>query len=309
MAVGKNTLMDPKVDYVFKLIFGLDKDECKIALRGLLNSILNLEDKIKEIVYLNPYLDKQYEEDKQSILDIKVKTNKGEKIDIEMQLVSYENLKKRFLYYWSKLYIDDFKSGEDYEKLNKVIQIIIVKDDLIKETKKYHTKYKIKEVEENFEYINDMELHIIELGKFFENEKNVEKMDRLERWLTFLKDADDESKRKVIEKIIEREEEIKMAHETLEQVSQDDIERDRALRRAIFLSDMTSMRNEARRKGLAEGKEKGREEGREEGKRKRDRMIVINMLNNNLTKDQIADYTGLSKEEIDEAVNRVREED
>ena len=37
-------------------------------------------------------------------------------------------------------------------KLKKVIQVVMLRESIIEQTKKYHTKYKIKEVEENFEY-------------------------------------------------------------------------------------------------------------------------------------------------------------
>lgn len=78
--MGYNSkLLDPKVDYIFKQIFGQNTPVCNRLLIHLLNSIFekNGSEKIKSIEYLNPYLDKEYDDDKQSILDIKFKTEKN----------------------------------------------------------------------------------------------------------------------------------------------------------------------------------------------------------------------------------------
>ena len=80
-------LLDPKMDIVFKMIFGNTKYP-EIAV-SLLNSILypsSLTSKIINLKIENPILVGQTPEDKISILDVKVTTNIGEIINIEIQL-------------------------------------------------------------------------------------------------------------------------------------------------------------------------------------------------------------------------------
>ena len=68
-------------------------------------------DRIEKITYLNPFNDREHEKDKQSIMDIKVETETGEKIDIEVQINDVDDYKKRSLYYWSKLYAETIEKG------------------------------------------------------------------------------------------------------------------------------------------------------------------------------------------------------
>ena len=93
-------LIKPTVDFAFKKIFAGKDDRSKILLMDLLNAILDLEDKEKivEVVYLNPFNDKEYDKDKLSIMDIKVKNQEDELIDIEMQINNADNFKESL--YW-----------------------------------------------------------------------------------------------------------------------------------------------------------------------------------------------------------------
>lgn len=43
-------------------------------------------------------------------------------MDFEMQVAAYEFWKNRSIYYVSKMYTEQIKQGEDYDKLQKCIQ-------------------------------------------------------------------------------------------------------------------------------------------------------------------------------------------
>lgn len=120
--------MDPKNDYVFKRIFGHVGNE-EIT-KDLLSAILG-----KEITYVeldnNPILEKDLSDSKVGILDIKAKIDKRIDVDIEMQIVDKNNMEDRLLYYWSSMYYNTVKSGEDYLKSRKVIIILISNYNLI----------------------------------------------------------------------------------------------------------------------------------------------------------------------------------
>jgi hypothetical protein len=73
MASGIN----PKIDVAFKAIFGADEN--KDVLLHLLNAVLTPppEHSISDVVILNPYNDAEFQEGKQSIVDIKAKDQQG----------------------------------------------------------------------------------------------------------------------------------------------------------------------------------------------------------------------------------------
>ena len=127
-------LLDPKIDYVFKRIFGYIGNE-EIT-KELISSIIQKE--ISDIeLDNNPILEKDLLDDKVGILDIRAKIEDNINCDIEMQIVDRKNIEKRILYYWSKLYSMNLKSGKDYEELEKVIVILITdyEIDSLKEIK------------------------------------------------------------------------------------------------------------------------------------------------------------------------------
>lgn len=72
---------------------------------------------------------------KLGIVDVLVEDENGTQYDIEMQMAYDENIEKRLMYYWSRLYYRQIKKGEDYSQLKKVIMIVICSHEL-KELKK-----------------------------------------------------------------------------------------------------------------------------------------------------------------------------
>ena len=111
-------LLDPKIDYVFKRIFGYVGNE-EIT-KGLLSSIIQKE--ISNIKLDNKtILEKDLLEDKVGILDIRAKIEDKINCNIEMQIVDRKNIEKRILYYWSKLYSMNLKAGKDYSSGDKDI--------------------------------------------------------------------------------------------------------------------------------------------------------------------------------------------
>lgn len=59
-------------------------------------------------------------------VDVLVQLKSGVQIDLEMQVESYEFWENRSIYYASKMYTEQIKEGEDYDKLKKCIQVYFV---------------------------------------------------------------------------------------------------------------------------------------------------------------------------------------
>ena len=120
-------ILDPKVDFVFKKLFGSENH--KEILIAFLNSVFRnkgTEEEIVDIKVENPEIDKNWEGDKLSRLDIKATTSNDSRVNIEIQLKNQFNMKRRTLYYWSKLYESQMKSSDPYKKLERAVTINIV---------------------------------------------------------------------------------------------------------------------------------------------------------------------------------------
>ena len=274
-------LLKPTTDYVFKRIFGYSGNEKITA--NLLHSILN-ED-IKNInLDLNTFLEKDVIDDKIGILDVKVQTTSGTDIDIEMQVVDQDNIVKRLLFYWSKMYCKNIKSGQDYDSLKRCIVILITDFELniLKDIPKYITKWVIKEKSYGKHMLTDlMEICIIELpiaSKYKENND-------LDIWAKFIKNPE------VINMSEIKNSAIQDAKKVLEDISKDEKERYLAELREKHILDQKAIYSGGYKKGIEQGIAQGIEQTKIE--------IAKQMLANNCDINLIIKVTNLSKEEIE----------
>ena len=85
-------LFDPKVDYIFKNIFGSEKHP-KILI-SFLNACIKSEHPITEVRIKNTEINKEHIEESFSRLDVLATTQDGEIINIEMQRADEKNMVK-----------------------------------------------------------------------------------------------------------------------------------------------------------------------------------------------------------------------
>ena len=281
-------LLDPKMDFVFKNIFGSEKNP-KILI-SFLNATLKPKDLITKVEIKNTDINKEYIEDKFSRLDVKATTSNDEIINIEIQLKNEYNMIKRSLYYWSKLYSEQLNEGEDYNVLKRTICINILNFKYLK-TRKYHSGYRLKEIYSNEELTNVAEIHFIEIPKL---EEGTDEKDLLVPWIEFLKDPESEKVRSLEMSI----EEIREAKDELIRMSNDDTQREIYEMRAKTLKDKISALNQAERKGMEKGIKKGLEKGMEKGKKEKAIEIAKSLLDIGLDVEMISTTTGLTIDEI-----------
>ena len=272
-------LLDPKMDFVFKNIFGSEKNS-KILI-SFLNATLKPKDLITSVEIKNTDLNKGYIEDKFSRLDVKATTSNEEIFNIEIQLKNEYNMIKRSLYYWSKLYSEQLNEGEDYSILKRTICINILNFKYLK-TRKFHSAYRLKEIYSNEELTDVAEIHFIEIPKL---EDGSDEKDMLVPWIEFLKDPESEKVRNLEMSI----EEIRQAKDELIKMSNDDTQRELYEMRAKTLKDKISALNEAERKGI--------QKGIQEGEKKKAIEIAKSLLDV-LDVQTISLKTGLSVDEI-----------
>ena len=278
-------LLDPKMDFVFKNIFGSEKHPN--ILISFLNATLKPKDLITEVEIKNTDLNKGYIEDKFSRLDVKATTSNNEIINIEIQLKNEYNMIKRSLYYWSKLYSEQLNEGEDYSLLKRTICINILNFKYLK-TRMFHSVYRMKEIHTNEELSDIQEIHFIEIPKL---EDGSEEKDMLVAWIEFLKNPESEKVRSLEMSV----DEIREAKDELIKMSNDDTQRELYEMRAKTLRDKISALNEAERKGI--------KKGREEGEKNKAIEIAKSLIDLGLDKESIAKSTGLDLCEVEKLMN------
>ena len=278
-------LLDPKMDFVFKNIFGSEKHPN--ILISFLNATLKPKDLITGVEIKNTDLNKGYIEDKFSRLDVKATTSNNEIINIEIQLKNEYNMIKRSLYYWSKLYSEQLNEGEDYSLLKRTICINILNFKYLK-TRMFHSVYRMKEIHTNEELSDIEEIHFIEIPKL---EDGSDEKDMLVAWIEFLKNPESEKVRSLEMSV----DEIREAKDELIKMSNDDTQRELYEMRAKTLRDKVSALNEAERKGI--------KKGREEGEKNKAIEIAKSLIDLGLDKESIAKSTGLDLCEVEKLMN------
>ena len=252
---NNNFILKPKNDYVFKKIFGDERN--KDILIAFLKAVLKID--IEDVQILNSELPKENIADKKSILDIRATINKNVEIDIEIQVSRTIYMPQRSLYYWSKIYCEQLESGEKYNKLKKTICINILDFNTL-DTNKYHSMFKIKENEENYVLTDLLEIHFLEMKKLDEYKEN----DDLSQWVSFIK-ADS---KEVLEKMAKVNPNIDKAVNVLTTMSQDKKARAEYLSREMALHDEATKIEEAMEEGYEQGLEQGIQKGIKKGFRK-----------------------------------------
>ncbi|MDB8576113.1 Rpn family recombination-promoting nuclease/putative transposase [Turicibacter sanguinis] len=286
-------LLPPKMDFVFKRIFG--NENHPNVLISFLNAVLNPVDPIKSVSLKDTTIEKSHLEDKYSRLDVKAITNKGEHINIEIQLKDEYNMIKRSLYYWSKLYEGQLENGENYQKLSRTICINLLDFNLLNHDK-FHSVYRLKDCETNEELTDVMELHFIELKKIKDVQRVEEVKTKLEAWLYFINQPESE----LVQELEKVEVEIKEAKAELVRLSGDRKERERYEKRRESRLNEVSALSYAEEKGIQKGIEEGVKQGLEQGAKQRNIEIAKNLIQNGLDNELISKSTGLSIEEVKE---------
>ncbi|MDR2762215.1 MAG: Rpn family recombination-promoting nuclease/putative transposase, partial [Planctomycetaceae bacterium] len=251
--------LDPKLDPVFRKIFGEHKQLC----RSLLNSILPLQpnQKIVSLTYKPPELPPDLHIFKDSIVDVYCVDNTGRQFIVEMQMYWTESFKQRVLFNSAKAYVRQLKQGGNYKLLKPVYALNFINEIFIKDSPEYYHDYKIVNIENTSEQIEGLELIFIELPKFKPSNRADKKLYDL--WLTFLTEIKEDTeyippqllKEKVTNEAINC---LKMSSYTKKELEAYDCYWD-------SISTQKTLIDGKKEEGIEEGIEKGKKEGREEG--------------------------------------------
>jgi len=220
---------------------------------------------------------------------------------VEVQLKGTDlDYTKRSLYYTTRLYSDQLKSGHDYHLLERSVSISLLDFILFPEGQELHSTFSLWDRAQDFQLTRDLELHYIELPKFTPD-KPRSLQTRFERWLYILKFSDLYHTRELPENLRE-EEGIQMAIDAMRNAyARDEI-------RAVIEAQEMAKRDEISRisfaerkgrdEGLEEGLEKGLEKGMEKGREETSLEVARRMLARGADRAFILEVTELSEQEL-----------
>lgn len=177
--------IDPKIDCVFKALLG--SLENRNLLTHFLNAILasDLRAPISSVDILNPYNDKEFIDDKLSIVDVKASDANGQVFQIEIQLLSYFHLPARILYTWADIYSQQLQNGNDYHLLRPTYAIWLLAENLLPNDSDYLHAYQLRDTKGRA-LLDHGGIWLLELEKFTAQRIETEQ----QRWLQFFKDGD-----------------------------------------------------------------------------------------------------------------------
>ena len=176
---------DPMNDVAFKFIFG--KEERKQITIDFLNTVLHksLEHEIKDITFRQTEMLPDSDEGKLSRLDIACELDTGELVDVEVQVINYNNMQRRTLFYWARLYLLSLTHGDGYNLLRPAITINLLAFELLPQAEPV-AMYSVYNNKNGDRLNSDMELHFIELPKYIKApRKTIRESSKMERWLAY----------------------------------------------------------------------------------------------------------------------------
>ena len=176
--------IDPTVDCVFKALLGAEEN--RNLLIHFLNAVLHTEltQPITDVDILNPYNEKEFIDDKLSIVDVKVRDRAHQLYQIEIQLSLHGDLPQRMLYMWADLYSKQIQRGDEYQKLKPTYSIWLLEPTMIKDDQDYAHCFRMQN-SQGQPLIPHGGIYLLELAKFRQSSIDTE----LSRWLQFFKEG------------------------------------------------------------------------------------------------------------------------
>ena len=290
-------IYDFKNDFMFKHSLGNDQDPGSFYLLKLfIEGILNIS--CKSITILNPDLVVENIEDKDMLLDIRVQTNTGDYVNIEMQYSAFsKNQYQRFQIYGASLLSRQEKEGDDYQKnINHVYQIIFI-DDIDKANLKLYDRYESRNEEGKLEKYNLLTRVYVQMPyiNLIKKQKKLEEFSEIEKGIYIFENGitDDIIRLKEDNKVVE------IMKEKIERFNQDEQLRDMAYKRSLNRwaneRDKQDMYEKGKEEGIEEGIKQGLEMGIEQGKYN----LIKQLFNKYYPKEDDSILENLNNEQYD----------
>ena len=259
-----------------------------IVAKGFSMALLGLrEDEIEDLEVVDPFEEGECDEEKEGILDVKLKLKDGRKINIEMQNRLQQDWIERSLFYNCRMFVEGFRYGRPYRELAPCIHVGILDFNLMK-SQRFHHEITLRDTKTDELYSGKFLFHVIELKKL-DDVPQSEQNTPLYRWARLIAAKD----WKEVCEVANGDTYLEAARDVMDKINQDRVERYLYLRREMAYTDEISRMETAEKMGLEQGMEKGMKEGIKEG------IQRVNNLNIRLIQEnRFEDLEKAAKDEV-----------
>ena len=282
--------INPYTDFGFKKLFGTEMN--KDLLISFLNALFRGEEVVTDITFL-PNEQLSAFGSRRTIFDVYCETEKGEKIIVEMQKTEQAFFKDRSVFYASFPIQQQGQRGADWNFELKSVYTVGILNFVFPEdeyaTNCFHHEVKLMDKDDKHVFYDKLTFIYLEMPKFDKTEDELDGM--LDKWffvlknLTRLFDRPAALQEQVFKKLFEQAEIARFSPEEVLEY-EDSVKIYRDLKNSIDTS-------------FSKGKMEGIAEGRVEGKKETNIVNARKMKAKGYPIDDIADITGLSKEDIE----------
>jgi len=297
--------LTPRSDTIFKAIFG-DQRNVNILARFLRavfeQSPIKIEFSELKIADTNLIADNK--DERNSAVDVLAITDKGEKIDIEIQINDHDDIQKRTVFYASRMTTSQVtkqvKLKERYKNIKTVIVIAILDFKIRCDDDKYFHGNILKDMIDNKIYTDVEQIYTLELPKIPANDDNKE----LWTWLKFLKSNTVDEVKKLKNKIPEVDEAMSIYENFISNEALKSIAETREMK---YKLDRNEWIAEGEAKGKAEGLAEGLAAGEAKGETNAKIEAVISFAKTGMSLGQICQTLNVSEDIKQQAINKLNE--
>lgn len=147
-------------DYMFRAVLQSNEQ----VLRGLVCSLLHFNpEEIQTIEITNPINLGETIDTKDFVLDIDIILNNHTRINLEMQVLNYQNWPERSLSYLCRSF-DSLNKGDDYIEAKPAIHVSILDFDPFPDFPEFYASYKMLNEKNHHVYSDKFSLHVLSLN-------------------------------------------------------------------------------------------------------------------------------------------------
>ncbi|MDO4163644.1 MAG: Rpn family recombination-promoting nuclease/putative transposase [Bacteroides sp.] len=276
--------VNPYTDFGFKKLFGTELN--KELLISFLNAILQGEQTVKDVTYLNTEHLGTLEIDRRAVFDVYCESETGEKFLVEMQRGEQQFFKDRSLFYTTFPIREQSVKGKEWNyELKSVYTVGILNFVFDKGNDDYfHHEVKLVDMRTKEVFYDKLTLIYLEMPKFNKPETELDTM--FDKWMFVLRNLGGLMERpaalqeRVFTRLFEAAEIARFSRKEVREY-EDSLKAFRD-----WYSVMETTLN------------KGRAEGRAEGMKAANEEIARQMLADGMSVDVICRYTHLTAEEV-----------
>ena len=168
-------------DYMFHAVLLKNR----FVLTGLIGSLLHLDPQTLDVTVSNPVTPGNSNENKLYILDVYVVINGKTRLNLEMQVINYDNWHERSLCYLCRSF-DNVAKGTDYLTVMPAVQISFIDFELFPETREFYATYMMTNIKNHRIYTDKFKLSVIQLNHT-ELATDEDRLYEIDKWAALFK--------------------------------------------------------------------------------------------------------------------------